>query len=251
MTRSALTVTLLCVLTWSSACSDDAAAPEADWLARLDAAQRLTDSKARLDAFTELRGAALGSAEDDRIARGTYLAALEQLTELQRARGAGAAADQVAEERRVAAQKYLAKDPGDGFVRGLVGYIAARSGRYDEAWKLMGEGASRTDPTRTEEARLLYFTTAVAAMGRMGGDPEVEKPGLVAHATLLAALVQRARGREADEAHMLFLLETCTKAQLSAGRLDEASASLAAWEKLDPASTATVEVGQQIRDAKR
>jgi hypothetical protein len=98
---------------------------------------------------------------------------------------------------------------------------------------------------------LLYFAKTVAAMGRVSGDPEIEKPGLQAYATLLEALVARAEEREIGPAHRLFLIEYCTKAQLSAGRLEQASRFVGEWEKLDPSSPATIEVRQQIASARR
>ncbi|NRA95564.1 MAG: hypothetical protein HRU14_05080 [Planctomycetes bacterium] len=248
--RSSLLATL-CALVCLAACGADAPASDPDWAALMAEARRASDVDARFALFTDLREQALAAAGRDRLARGAYLAVLEDLRRLEASRGSGVVADRLAEKRRNAARRYLVEDPGDGFVRGLVAFMMAREKRFDDAWRLLGAGATATDPTAEQERRLLDFAIAVAAMSRVRGDPEIEKPGLQAYATLLEALVVRSEAREVGPAYRLFLIARCAKAQLSAGRLEQASRFVGEWEKLDPSSLATIEVRQQIASARR
>ena len=251
VTRSAFLVTMCCGLACLAGCGDETPPAEPDWAGLLVAAQSVTDPAQRLALLADLRQEALAVADHDRAARGVYLGVLAQLVALESGRGAGAAADRIREERRSAVSRFLAVDPGDGSVRGLLGYMMAQEGHFAESWELLLAGGQATDAADDEERPLLYFAALVAAMGRKGGDPEIDKPGAAAHASLFEALVARAEKRSVGRAHRLLITEGCARAQLSAGLLERAIRTVEVWEKLDPSSPATIELRQQIAAAKR
>ena len=139
--RSSLLATL-CALVCLAACGADAPASDPDWAALMAEARRASDVDARFALFTDLREQALAAAGRDRLARGAYLAVLEDLSNkaivlgvidlsTNEVESAATLAERircalphVAPERLVAApdcgMKYLTRDAAFGKLKALV-----------------------------------------------------------------------------------------------------------------------------------
>jgi len=238
---------LLLALACLSGCSRESAEGGADWIALLQAAKAEVDAAPRLEKFTALGDRASVAAATDRDARLAYLAVIEERAVVARAAGDPAVASRLEAQRVEEAARFLAADPGDGFVRGLVSYELAVGGRLSEAWAHIRAGIEQTSSEKHQEERLLYFAGAVVSISRLHEKALEGEDWRSTYADLTAGMFARANSRGAPRSHLESLAAVCATAQLGAGRLDAAEKTVGAWEALAPASAEPFSIRQLIQ----
>lgn len=258
--RRLLVAAALVAVPMLGSCGGAPGEPAADGLLAprrlFEEAARTSDPSARRALLDRCRDRIEPLCKDRREARWFWLEAEERLGDLDESEGRSDEAGRRRAARLDRARSWLAADPGDGTLRGILGYGLLMAGGGEEGWKVILEGGEACDPDPAALRGLYLRAIVFPAWRRAQGDEEGEKASSAGLIVLIRGIRERLRGPAGakDAVRVRFeeeLLGQEGRLLVRLARFAEAETAASALESADPANLEAWKLRQIIQASRQ